>query len=287
MYFFRPHLLLPIWTPALLGYHRAGEIGFPFILILLLFFLGGFIYGINQIFDREADIINKKNLSLSTEFFSIKTAWITTILSGIASLLISFFLHPLLFILTLTGLILGILYSAYPFRFSDRPLLSIILNGVGHGILIFIIGYSFTNSKEMVTSLLPALSYFFAYSSVYVFTTIPDIKGDLKEKKRTVSVILGRKIAGYIGIVLIFVAAGTGIIFKEFPVVITSLIVLPFYVISTLKESDKWIVNTNKLAVLTLTLITCYYFPLYIPFIIVAITISFLFNIMVKGERYP
>ncbi len=286
IYFFRPHLLLPIWTPALLGYRKTGESEFPLFLILTLTFLGGFIYGINQIFDREADIINVKNLPLATPYLSLKDAWLITLFSLISVLVFASTVNFTFFILMIIGVLMGILYSVPPFRFSDRWFSALLLNGIGHGSLIFIAGYTFSHSLSPLILLL-SVPYFFAYMSVYVFTTIPDTKGDSLTGKSTVSTLMGKKKAGILGLILLLFSLISGFLTKEVPVIVVSLITFPIYIFSIIKGDDKWVVNSNKVAVITLTIAASFYFPLYIPLFLSAILISMAYNLMIMKVRYP
>ena len=260
IFFLRPLLLLPIWAPLFLGYTAAGGSGLEFIVVKLLalgFFLGGGIYGLNQIYDIEGDRINKKNLPLSLNLVSKHAAWAITIFCDIAAIAAGIWTGFFPAIFTTIGVVLGVLYSHPKFRFKDHPWLALVLNAIGHGALVYVIGWSAINvlKWEILYRMLP---YAVAYAGVYVATTIPDLAGDRLVGKNTLAVAKGEKKASIIALALIGIASIGSIFLKEPAIFLTGLFSAPFYVYATVKSGNRF-VSANKIAVLLLNLWVCFY----------------------------
>ncbi len=288
IFFLRPLLLLPIWAPLLLGYVAGGGSGLdlPFIQLLLLgLFLGGGIYGLNQIYDVEGDRINRKNLPFSLGLVSPGMAWIITIFCDIAALAVAVWIDPIAGVLVAIGVFMGFLYSHPKFRFKDSPWFSIILNGLGHGALIYVIGWSSINNLQWQV-LYRMLPYALAYAGVYIATTIPDIEGDRITRKRTLAVVKGEKTAVIASFILIGIATIGSIFIKEPAVFLTGLFASPYYIYAAIKGGKRF-VRANKIAVLLMNLWVCFYaFPYIVVLIVVIVTSRIYYSIRLK-TKYP
>ncbi|MCD6595590.1 UbiA family prenyltransferase [bacterium] len=295
--FIRPLLLIPIWTPAIIGFWNGGGnkgIGGEWELILLTTFLGAGIYGINQLFDIEGDKINNKNIPFALGFLSPMYVKSLIFASFLGALIVAFPMGITLNLLVILGLILGIVYSAPPIRLKDRTIYALIANGFGHGMLIYLIGYAFAldkiqNARWDWFVILRALAYGIAYSSVYLFTTVPDIDGDRKVGKITFAVRYGERKTMALGLLGIFLAGATGLAFKETALFLTAIVSLPFYfaALSSKEIEPKLIVRANKIAVLILALFACFYIPTFIVPIALAIAFAAIYNRVRLGVRYP
>ncbi len=288
LFFLRPLLILPIWAPLLLGYNAAGGSGLDFLfvkLLLLGIFLGGGIYGLNQIYDIVGDRINRKNLPLSLGLVSERFAWVITLLCDILALAVAFWITPITGLFTALGVFMGFLYSHPKFRFKDSPWKSIVLNGLGHGALVYVIGWSSIDKLHWQV-LYRMLPYALAYAGVFIATTIPDIEGDRATGKTTLAVLKGEKISTIISYALIGIAAVGSIFLKEPAVFLTGLFAVPFYVYAAIKGGRRF-VTANKVAVLLMNLWVCFYaFPYFIVLIIV-IAGSRVYYSMRLDTKYP
>ncbi|MCK5833915.1 UbiA family prenyltransferase [bacterium] len=288
LFFFRPLLILPIWAPLLLGYWASGgresECGYPFLLVLG-FFLGGWIYGLNQIYDIEGDRINRKNLPLALGLMGVNSAWIMTIASALLALATGFFISIWTGLFTLVGLFMGYLYSHPRFGYKDKPWPALILNGAGHGALVYIIGWCSGGRLDWML-LLRMLPYALAFSGVYIATAIPDIAGDRITKKNTVAVIWGEKKSAIISLVLIILASVSGVFLWEPALFLTGLVALPFYIYALSKGGTAF-VRANKVAVLFLNLWICFYVFSYFLFLLVVIIGSRFYYSKRLGVKYP
>lgn len=288
LFFLRPLLILPIWAPLLLGYVAGGGSGLDltFVQLLLLgLFLGGGIYGINQIYDIEGDRINRKNLPLSLGIVSPRAAWAITVFCDFAAIAVALWIDPITAILTAIGVFMGFLYSHPKFRFKDNPWLSIVLNGIGHGALVYVIGWSSINNLQWQV-LYRMLPYALAYAGVYIATTIPDIQGDRATGKHTIAVEKGEKNATIKSFILIGIATIGSIFIEEPAVFLTGLFSAPFYIYAAVKGGKRF-VKANKVAVLLMNLWVCFYAFPYIIVLIVVIVMSRLYYSMRLNTKYP
>lgn len=296
--FLRPLLWIPVWIPAFLGFRAAngsgGAKGYYDVLSLATFLASG-IYGLNQIYDIASDRLNKKNLPLALRLISPFMAWLLTISSFVGALLVGCFFSLPVALMTIAAIALGIFYSAPPWRLKDRAYYALAANAVGHGALMYMIGNLCavsSSGKFEWFSLVRSLSFAFAYGAVYIFTTVPDIEGDRLTGKKTISVILGQRKAMAIGLLGIFLAGATGLIFGETSLWLTAVLSMPFYIAAVsdpIIENDK-ILRANKVAIFLMAIFTwlsCLFFPLLILPIIAAIAFAFIYNRARLGVKYP
>ncbi|MFP4520993.1 MAG: UbiA family prenyltransferase, partial [Fibrobacterota bacterium] len=195
----RPVLLGPVWTIFLLGAFHASPPGYlpsevaqniniiRFAAVFITFsLLVSSIYVFNQIMDLDSDRHNKKLFILAdgivSESSAIKYALLLTFIPLITA---PFMGHRMLTVYAASALT-GVLYNFRPFLFKNRPVSGLLSNMAGHGFLVFFAGYltirpeaSFMKMAEQ------ALPYALAVGSVFLCTTIPDIKGDERYGKIT------------------------------------------------------------------------------------------------------
>lgn len=294
--FWRPLLLIPIWTPALLGFWAGGgnqgTKGATDLLITTTL-LGIGIYGLNQIFDAPGDRLNRKNLPLALGFISPLMAKITVFLAFAGAIIMTIDRTLLTLTLIVVAIVLGVCYSAPPMRLKDRGYLALAANSLGHGFLIYILGFAWAAEKsgarwEWIV-FARALSYAVAFGAVYLFTTVPDADGDKKVGKKTLAVIWGARKTMALGLLGVFLAGAMGVAFGETALFLTAVVSVPFYwrAISEPTIDNHKIVRANQVAVLVLALLTCFYMPQYLALIFAAIVFSALYNRIRLKVKYP
>ena len=183
-------------------------------LSVLLITAGGYI--INDIYDVEADKINKPNKLFIDKTISKKRAWTTYFILTFMGLILGVFLsifkllpfYSLYFIFTIIGLFF------YSKNFKKQILIGNILVSFFVGLTIFLL-ISFeldnhfetpnegsTNAFNMLFPFWSVIGYsFFAFLTTFVRAIIKDIEdvnGDLKLKSNTLPIIIGRKRASKI-----------------------------------------------------------------------------------------
>ncbi len=239
-FFSRPILMPPVWTILLLAAaeQRGGIIAwnaFPidewriWVGLLSSYCLAGAAYILNQIYDIESDRRNDKLYFLPRGMISIRSAAIQYGLYVFVGLGTGYFLGWGWFFCVSVSVVLGILYSARPFRWKDRPLTSVVANAIGHGALVYYCGF-FLAQPQLVPRSLSSLGYTFAVASVYVLTTLPDSIGDRDAGKKTITVTWGAFTATVTAILFLVIAGIFAGINAQWPLLITALAAVPGYV---------------------------------------------------------
>jgi len=285
VFLMRPLLLLPVWSPFLLGYYRSeARSKYSFIAFLGVTCLGGTIYILNQIYDIETDRLNQKLFILPRGLLSTRWAWSEYIILTILTLLFFLRVGVVSAILAFLGIIMGILYSHPRYSLKDRGWWALMLNGVGHGGLIYLLGWT-TGKMINGQAILHSLPYIIAFSAVYLLTTIPDIFGDKMSNKNTLAVQLGEKKSKLIAIGLIVVASFLSIFFLEQSIYMSGLFSFPFLILS-FKKPD-YLQLAIKVAVFVMAIVTSVFFPLFFFLVVLVIIGSRLYYRKRFGLNYP
>lgn len=197
--FTRPHTIRGTILASIAGTTRAlidtpgalanADWGFmlPRAVIGMIALLMGnaFIVGINQIYDKDIDMMNKPFLPVASGEMSNRFAWITVATGGIVGpLLVLKFFPFLLFKLYMTGWFLGAIYSVPPIRTKGNPILAGLTIATVRGFLLnFGIYFAVKDAIGAPFSWSPKVSFIArfmtAFASVIAITKdLPDIEGD-------------------------------------------------------------------------------------------------------------
>jgi len=274
-YFFllRPVLWIPVWTFLFLGYFWGSALetfSFTFILpwkfwaVLGLYSLMmSSVYIINQIVDRESDLINNKLFLIPYNIISIRTASIYAIILALVSLSVVYFLGIKFLILFILSYLLGVAYSIKPVELKARPIADMLANAIGYGVLAFLTGWTVTG-KIQGRAFIQSFGYILFVSAVFINTTIPDIQGDQTAGKYTIGVFLGARNATILSSILLFLAFIYS--FLEFDVflMIPSLVGLPIFIISIWDESMQMAKISYRAVSFLFVLIVALRFPLFL-----------------------
>ncbi len=200
----RPMLFFPGWTTLLAGYFIADKGNliplyfYPadldyFLLIRLLLgfaFLMGSAFILNQIADVESDRRNDKLYIISDGHISRAAAKKEAIilaalgfLTGITCGLQITLLFILFFVIT------GYFYNFYPLKLKNRPWGSFLAN-IAMGWLAFTIGWA-AHQEFSIRLIIDSLPYVLFNTALYLYTLLPDIRGDRMAGKKTLAVIYG------------------------------------------------------------------------------------------------
>lgn len=266
LFLIRPVLMPPVWTILLLGHNRSSQLSgqnhLSGLAILLVTFLIGAVYVLNQIFDIESDRLNQKLFFLSQRYISKTGAYLEMILLNLLSVIPAFFISWELGLLFTLGMIFGILYSVPPFSFKNKPISGFVLNALAHGNLAFLIGWSM-NQPLSVKALFFSIPYLFAVGAIYLNTTIPDMEGDRKAGKITLAVKWGRDKILVLVSFLVMVSIVLSVLFKDVPFIIASSLSFPFFVYSLFNKKEFAIIIATKIAILFLSIAACIFYPWY------------------------
>jgi 4-hydroxybenzoate polyprenyltransferase len=261
----------PVWTILLLGHHRSavlsGENNLPGLSLILVTFLVGAVYLLNQIYDVESDRLNKKLFFLAEGHISKKNAIFETVLLNLISIIPSYFISLELGFLFTLGFLFGFFYSVSPFSFKGRPVGGFLFNILAHGNFTFLAGW-LMNQPLSGKSILFSLPYMFAVGAVYLFTTIPDMEGDKRSGKITLAVKWGKVKVVILACFLVLIATFLSFFIKDIPFFIASALVFPFFLFSAITRKNNAIVLSTKLSILFLSIAAGFFYPWYFAVLI-------------------
>jgi 4-hydroxybenzoate polyprenyltransferase len=272
LFLIRPVLMPPVWTILLLGHHRSSEISgesnLPGLAVLLVTFLVGGVYVLNQIFDVESDRLNQKLFFLAKGYISKTNAILETVLLNLISIVPAFLISLRLGLLFLLGMVFGFLYSVPPLSLKNRPLGGLLINAFAHGSLAFLTGWGM-NRGLSADALLFSLPYMFAVAAIYLNTTVPDTEGDRRAGKITLSVKWGRQRAMILSVILVAVAITASVLVKDIPFLVASSLSFPLFVLAAFGKQEKGIVLSTKLSILILSIAAGIFYPWYFAILVV------------------
>lgn len=268
-YFFstRPVLFMPVWTVAILGAGQAvghrisGSTAGSLLFATACLF--GAVYLVNQIFDRESDRINNKGFFLSRGIVSVPEAVVLAAGLNLAALAVSLLISGYAFVLFVAIVILGVVYSAPPFRLKDRAWAALFANMLAHGSIVYLVGAGWNENLEW-KHLVKSLPYFFAVGAIYLNTTLPDVEGDRQVRKKTVAVVYGERFAQGAGLVFVLAAIGIAVYTRDFDFLLPAILALPLFALALDRKSVKYSVWATKAALVLLSLAAALYFWWYV-----------------------
>jgi 4-hydroxybenzoate polyprenyltransferase len=271
LFLIRPVLMPPVWTILLLGHHRSsqltGESNLPGLAVLLVTFLVGAVYVLNQIFDIESDRLNQKLFFLAKGYISEKAAVWEAVILNLISIFPAYLISLRLGILFTLGMIFGSIYSAPPLALKNRPWSGLLMNALAHGNLAFLMGWSLNHnlSKEALYFSLP---YMLAVAAIYLNTTVPDTEGDKRAGKITLAVKWGKEkvviFSSIMALGAIVLSAFTG----DIPFLIASAASFPFFIFSVFSGGESIIILTSKVSILLLSIAAAIFYPWYFAILI-------------------
>ena len=184
------------------------------------------VFAQNQYFDKETDQKNpKKNmLPLATDDVSLKTSLlIMVILCGLGFITLTFF-NPYLIPIFLAYFALCSAYSIPILHLKGKPILDIIVAGIGSGVFPFLIGLLAANqlsldihlpwvARHYQDAFLCILPLFFFQVASQIFQELRDFKADMNDKIQTFVVRYGIRKSTRVATIMVFLAISLPIIF--------------------------------------------------------------------------
>lgn len=249
----RPTLLFPVWAFFLAGYRTVpGRWTNPhvsdFSLVgwmaaLTLVMAGAYVE--NQIHDEETDRINGKLFLIPRGIVSHRAASIeAAFLAGIG-LGLGFVLDWRAGCVLSALLVLSAgLYNFPPTRWKDRPIMGLVTNGIGGG-LIFWTGLAARRGWSEFP--IPAAGYVLAAGAVFLATTILDKAGDGRTGKVTFAVRYGTRATLVWALVCETAAVVAAILVKDWLLAVPGLFVFPFFLLAAFRpgmERASWAVHS-------------------------------------------
>ncbi len=170
----------------------------PAFLLHLFFFMipaNIFLYGVNDISDRDTDIFNPKKdeKEYRAAEKDRRNLYILVVLSFLYGAFLVLFSQP---DLTAVGLfvswmLLSFFYSAKPMRFKALPILDFSSN------FLYVIPalLAFYQASLTIPPLLPVFAAFMWTSAMHLFSAVPDIEADKRANLKTTAVVFGKNVS--------------------------------------------------------------------------------------------
>jgi len=159
-----------------------------------------FIVGINQIYDKEIDEMNKPFLPVASGEMSKNAAWAAVVTSAVVGpILVKNFFPPLLFQLYSFGLVLGGIYSVPPIRTKKNPVLAGLTIATVRGFLLnFGVYYAVKDAIGAPFAWSPKVAFIARFMTAFatviaVTKDLPDVEGDKAYQIDTLATRLGVK----------------------------------------------------------------------------------------------
>ena len=191
------YLTGPFTVGCIYGASRYLDLLNIWFFVYLLYFLfpaNIFLYGVNDFWDFETDLLNPKKEEKEYRVQlgeKNRLGWILRIITGLSLLLLPFMNSNGERGIFLLFLFLSYFYSAKPLRFKERPILDSASNLLY--ILPGVLAYYWVNGTMPPTLILFAgVLHSFA---MHLFSAIPDIEYDRNTGIKTSAVFFGRKIS--------------------------------------------------------------------------------------------
>jgi 4-hydroxybenzoate polyprenyltransferase len=273
IFLLRPTLFLPIWTYFLAGQAGGGRFrrgAADFIhpvpaawILAALTLLGGSVYILNQIRDRETDRLNRKLFLIANGIVDERSAFLEAVALAGVSLSAAFWIDPLLGFGFLTlFLITGLLYNYPPTQWKNVPIPGLAVNACGM-MLVYDLGWVSGGGDQ--TFPLQAAAYGLATAAVYCNTTLADVKGDGRTGKVTFAVRYGLRTTAVWALLFEAGCAGLALATSEWMLFVPSAVVLPLFVTAAARGRFSDTVRATKFSVLALAASVCVRFPLFLP----------------------
>lgn len=173
-------------TPGAIANAQWGTMLPRAVVGMIALLLGNaFIVGINQIFDKDIDVLNKPFLPVASGEMSGKVAWFAVLFSGIVGPMIVYNFFPiLLFKLYMLGWTLGAVYSVPPIRTKRNAFAAGLTIATVRGFLLnFGVYYAVKDAIGAPFGWSPKVSFIARFMTAFatviaVTKDLPDVEGD-------------------------------------------------------------------------------------------------------------
>ena len=267
VFLLRPTLWYPVWIFFIAGFWgnqqgNGSSVVDPvssFAILALLTGMMGAVYILNQLQDVETDRANQKLFIIANGLVSGKQAIGEAVGLTALALAGAFVLDLTQGVLFLVVFVItGILYNFPPSRWKDRPIMGMLVNGLGC-VLIYTIGWMCVRAERGIP--MQAWLYGLAGISVSLNTTLPDMEGDSKAGKRTFTVAYGVEATAIAALVMEVLTVGWALYLKEWLLLVPAGLVLPLFIWAAIQRTKARVMFATKVSILALALAVCVVFP--------------------------
>lgn len=298
LFVMRPILMAPVWTMLLAGHYRGQRFmalsperwRWPqeiWWIILLYSCLMGAAYIVNQIFDVETDRLNRKLFLVAEGYVDRTAVWLEAGVLFAGSIVLGFRLFG-----TAVGLLmaasggLGLLYSVPPFKLKAKPVLDMLANGFGYGMLAFATGWA-AGGQYSDAVWLAAAPYALAVAAVYLNTTIPDRASDKATGNVTTGVWLGTAATSWLAAGMMALSLALALALSDWLCAAAAGCALPLFLAAAATGRMKWAMLSYQAGSLALVALVGFVFPILLGLLAATYLALRLYHRWRFGMDYP
>lgn len=302
LFLLRPPMLIPVWAFFLAGYWRTVYVpmraipgyvrsslvphGYFWLSFVSFSLLMGAVYIINQVVDRESDRMNRKLFLIPLGIVSLRLAFAMVVLLVLISFGIGVIFGMHYLILLGVSLCIGILYSVRPIRLKGRPVVDILSNAIGYGVLAFGIGW-ITDDCLTIHLLLRSIPYFFAAATIFTASTILDMEGDRRDDAVTTAVRFGTLASLTTSLVALLCALVCALLLRDYVICITAAVGLPLLIIAMVRRERQFITLYMRGTSYVFILLMAMIFPWFLVLLVLVYVLSKFYYRFRFGIAYP
>jgi 4-hydroxybenzoate polyprenyltransferase len=207
----RPRFWFYLAGPIIVGVTYAAsapaELFTPTTLALFAYFLlpaNVYLYGVNDIFDRDVDAGNPKKDDREVRFRGQRFVTAAVVVTGVGLLALVPLVPPVAYPWLGAYLLLATEYSAPPLRFKTTP----VVDSVSNGLYVLPGAAAFAAVAGETPPLLAVAGGWLWTMAMHTFSAIPDIEPDRAAGIRTTATVLGQdRTYAYCGLLWVLAAA--------------------------------------------------------------------------------
>lgn len=224
------YLAGPVFVGGVFGADSLSALLSPVPLALFAYFLvpaNVFLYGVNDVFDADADRENPKKSGRESRYRGDSTTRWAVVVTAVVGLVLLLFVPANARPWLLGFFVLGAAYSVPPLRLKTRPPLDSVANGlyVLPGVATYV-GVAGTTPP-----ILAMLGGWLWTMAMHTFSAIPDVEPDRRTGVETTATRLGPRLAAaYCGLVWLLAAGAfalldprLGLLFLVYPVLLAAI----------------------------------------------------------------
>lgn len=263
----RPTLMFPLFTMLLAGHRLVDPVQptppWRWVWLAAAFTaLFGLGFVLNQIVDRPGDRLNGKLLLVSGGLISdpaLKALCLILAVLAPLALLISGFggLAPWIMAMFLLG---GVFYNFKPLVLQSSPWGGIAASALG-GYLLMETGARLGGGSLPWVRMLPYLA---SFTAAGLLTGLPDLEGDRRAGKRTFAVKFGRRATLAVAFGGVLASAALGAVQSDLVITLPAVLASAAVLLALVKSHPGTAVAGNKMAILTLSVLVGWSYPIYL-----------------------
>ena len=186
------YLAGPVLVGIAYGATDVADLVTPTTVALFVYFLvpaNVFLYGVNDVFDREIDAENPKKGGRERRYRGQPVVPIAIVVSAVLAGPVAWFVPTSAWPWLVGFLVLGVAYSAPPLRLKTTPL----LDSLSNGLYILPAGAAYVAVTGSQPPALAVAAGWFWAMGMHTFSAIPDIDPDRRAGIRTTATVLGER----------------------------------------------------------------------------------------------